>query len=667
MENKTEALIKQKPEAAFVEYIPLGASDKIKMTVAIVQKYIAVPTKTGKTCSERDAVRFLGMCSAKRINPMEGDCYLIGYDSKDGPTFSLVTAHQTYLKRAELHPEFDGMDSGVIVLCEDGALKDLAGDFYEEGQKVVGGWATVHFKSRKHPMVKRLRMSTFNKGYGQWGDNANGMIVKCFDEETEVLTTRGFERFAVAEGNILQVTQCGLEPTEAVPFSQDYSGQMIEYDCRNGNFCVTPNHDMPLAINGDPTAKIEARHLLDIHQRDEVAMPLCAFFDRPDYPIEDKWLVLAAAYLADGSDNSASSGFSIAVSRSYKVDLLRSLGLHRSESTKNDGGTAAVCSSGRVIVTRSDKQVFYYSRSPELDWLVGRKKSVQVGSLLALSTRQARVFLCAWLECDGQELPKMRLGRIYTSRPDHCAAIELAANVAGLSVSQRKARQSDIGGTNYSLTITNRAISNLTRPKIVERPNTGKSVWCVKVPSGKIIVRRHGFSAVCFQCAEADALRSSFPTMLGGLYMREEVDMVAQFAKPDFNAPSKPLFGSTVEIPAGEAEAPNEFHPEQVGGVRIETPGAEDAPVGTAKSPPAEPEPAGGFNPIKSLRGLLSMAKIKEGEYMDWLAATGATDGSYGSLEDLLLSKGSAWMKTITEDWPQISAAMLAAKKKGKA
>ena len=61
------------------------------------------------------------------------------------------------------------------------------------------------------------------------------------------------------------------------------------------------------------------------------------------------------------------------------------------------------------------------------------------------------------------------------------------------------------------------------------------------------------------------------------------------------------------------------------------------------------------------------MGKIKEGELLDWLGATGATDGSYGSLEDLLLSKGSAWMKTMTEDWPQISAAILAAKKKGKA
>src|ERR1039458_97150 len=145
-EVQQQALIKREPTS--VEYVPYGAQDKVKMTVGIIQNLIAVKTKTSKTCSERDAIRFMAMCQAKRMNPFEGDCFLIGYDSKDGPSFALVTAHQTYLKRAELHPEFDGMKSGLIVREELG-LKDVEGDFYDEGQQVVGGWATVYFKNRK--------------------------------------------------------------------------------------------------------------------------------------------------------------------------------------------------------------------------------------------------------------------------------------------------------------------------------------------------------------------------------------------------------------------------------------------------------------------------------------------------------------------------------------
>jgi phage recombination protein Bet len=175
-----ELVVKKEP--ASVEFIPYGGQDKIKLSVSIVQNLIAVKTKSGKTCSDRDAIKFLAMCQAKRINPFEGDCFLIGYDTNDGPSFALVTAHQTYLKRAELHAEFDGMKSGIIVE-EDGTLKDLEGDFYIEGQKLMGGWATVYFKNRKFPMTKRLRLSRFNKGHGIWRDDPAGMICKCAEAD----------------------------------------------------------------------------------------------------------------------------------------------------------------------------------------------------------------------------------------------------------------------------------------------------------------------------------------------------------------------------------------------------------------------------------------------------------------------------------------------------
>jgi hypothetical protein len=100
-----------------MQYVPFGAKDAIKLSVRIVQEMICVPSRSGKVCNETDALKFMMFCKAKALNPFEGDCYLLGYDSEDGKTasFSLITAHQAYLKRAEVHPEFDGMDSGVIV------------------------------------------------------------------------------------------------------------------------------------------------------------------------------------------------------------------------------------------------------------------------------------------------------------------------------------------------------------------------------------------------------------------------------------------------------------------------------------------------------------------------------------------------------------------------
>jgi phage recombination protein Bet len=181
VESELQRLLNQ-PHKGTCEYVPYGASDKVKLTVPIVQNLIAVKTKLGKTCSERDALKFIAMCQAKRINPFEGDCFLIGYDTRDGASFAMVTAHQTYLKRAELHPEFDGMKSGIIVE-EDGQLKDLEGDFFMDGQQVVGGWAVVLFKNRKQPMHKRLRVARFQKQFGVWQEDPAGMICKCAEAD----------------------------------------------------------------------------------------------------------------------------------------------------------------------------------------------------------------------------------------------------------------------------------------------------------------------------------------------------------------------------------------------------------------------------------------------------------------------------------------------------
>lgn len=165
-----------------MEFVPFGAKEKIKLSVAIIQNLVAVKTKTGKTCSENDAIKFMMMCQARLLNPFEGDAYLIGYDGKDGPSFSLITAHQAFLKRAEMSPEYDGMKSGVIIK-EDEQLKDLEGDFYQDGQEVVGGWAVVYFKNRKQPMSKRIRLSRFQKTWGIWQDDPAGMICKCAEAD----------------------------------------------------------------------------------------------------------------------------------------------------------------------------------------------------------------------------------------------------------------------------------------------------------------------------------------------------------------------------------------------------------------------------------------------------------------------------------------------------
>src|SRR5207237_2038718 len=122
----------------------------------------------------------------------------------------------------------------------------------------------------------------------------------CFDERTEVLTTRGFERFDTVEGKVLQVTGHGLEPTEAIPFVQAYDGQMVTLESDDFNFCVTPNHDM-VTTNG----KVEAGEMYEqARSRSVHRIPRLFQGSSPGLAISNHAIALAAPYLADGSRTS---------------------------------------------------------------------------------------------------------------------------------------------------------------------------------------------------------------------------------------------------------------------------------------------------------------------------------------------------------------------------
>jgi phage recombination protein Bet len=169
-------------EKQMIEFVPFGTKDKIQLTIEIVKRLIAVRTKSGKSCSDEDAFRFMLLCQARKLNPFEGDAFLIGFDGQAGPSFSLITAHQAFLKRAEVHPEFDGMESGTIVLRKNEVV-ELLGDWHLPNDQILGGWATVFFKNRTHAMKKRVRLARFNKNYGVWRDDPAGMICKVAEAD----------------------------------------------------------------------------------------------------------------------------------------------------------------------------------------------------------------------------------------------------------------------------------------------------------------------------------------------------------------------------------------------------------------------------------------------------------------------------------------------------
>jgi phage recombination protein Bet len=180
----TEIVSVPQDEKGVIEIVPFGTDERIRLSVAIVQKMIAVPTRTGKIPDPTQCIKFMMLCRARHLNPFEGDAFMLGYDTQSGPQFSLITAHQVFLKRAEASKGFNGIESGVIVrLKEGGGLIEREGDLVYDDENLLGGWAKVYRKDREKPFYRRLKLSTFNTGRSRWEKDPAGMIVKCAEAD----------------------------------------------------------------------------------------------------------------------------------------------------------------------------------------------------------------------------------------------------------------------------------------------------------------------------------------------------------------------------------------------------------------------------------------------------------------------------------------------------
>lgn len=189
-------------EGKSISYTPTAEGQEIFLTVGLVQQHLCVPTRSGKMPGTSDCVKFIMMCKARGLNPWTGDCYLLGYDTQDGPKFSLVVAIQALLKRAELartldgKAAFDGIESGVVVeqkvttrsvdpetqeefFTDSFEIMERPGDLVFHGERLLGGWAKVFRVDRSKPYYQRLKLETYDKGTKIWKQDAAGMLAKC--------------------------------------------------------------------------------------------------------------------------------------------------------------------------------------------------------------------------------------------------------------------------------------------------------------------------------------------------------------------------------------------------------------------------------------------------------------------------------------------------------
>ena len=120
---------------------------EIKLTPKIVQEYIA---GTDVPITNQEFKLFTELCKVRKLNPFLREAYLIKYSPKIPA--QLVVGKDAILKRAVLNPNYDGMQSGIIVQREDGTVENREGTFRLGEEQLVGGWARVYRKDWAHPI-----------------------------------------------------------------------------------------------------------------------------------------------------------------------------------------------------------------------------------------------------------------------------------------------------------------------------------------------------------------------------------------------------------------------------------------------------------------------------------------------------------------------------------
>ena len=189
----------------------------IVLTPEIVKKYLV----NGQgNVTEQEIALFIGMCRANKLNPFNKDAYLIKYSSEPA---TMVTSKDVFFKRANQNPNFDGMESGIVVVNAENKIEKRSGHIYLKNEQIIGAWCTVYRKDWSHPIYQEVNMSEYigRKKSGEinsnWSLRPATMITKVAEATAlRKAFTENLQGMYLAEetDNIVVETPAREQPTD---------------------------------------------------------------------------------------------------------------------------------------------------------------------------------------------------------------------------------------------------------------------------------------------------------------------------------------------------------------------------------------------------------------------------------------------------------------------
>lgn len=159
----------------------VAVNEENRVTQELLLDYLKT---MNKGLTEQQTKQFLAVAGTFGLNPWKREVYAVTYKNKDGSTdMSIVTGYETYIKRAELNPNYDGFDIEFK-----GGFK--RGKITKQGKN--GSWqvdalvpdgtvscvCTVYRKDRAHPTREEVFFDEYDQGNSMWQSKPRTMLKK---------------------------------------------------------------------------------------------------------------------------------------------------------------------------------------------------------------------------------------------------------------------------------------------------------------------------------------------------------------------------------------------------------------------------------------------------------------------------------------------------------
>lgn len=158
------------PKSDLVKYNANG--EEVQLSRSLIKNYLV---NGNGAVTDQEVTMFLSLCKFQHLNPFLREAYLIKYGTSPATT---VVGKDVLLKRAMRSEKFDGLTAGILVITENGELKEREGTFFGDNETLVGGWARVNIKGYSVPFYTSVSMKEYSTGKSNWLTKPATMIRK---------------------------------------------------------------------------------------------------------------------------------------------------------------------------------------------------------------------------------------------------------------------------------------------------------------------------------------------------------------------------------------------------------------------------------------------------------------------------------------------------------